>query len=115
MPGYIACCLQRFEHPKPTRPQHSPHAYSTPQFGAKIQYATGPDESPTLHSTDTKRVQEVLGTLLFYARAIDGTMLPVIGTLATKQCKNTEATMQGITQLLRHQFQTRYSDSQPAI
>jgi hypothetical protein len=31
MPGYIAQALQCFAHPKPTRPQHAPHAWQKPQ------------------------------------------------------------------------------------
>ena len=31
-----------------------------------------------------KYVQEVVGTFLFYSRAIDATMLPVLGTIATE-------------------------------
>jgi hypothetical protein len=31
MPGYIDRALQRFAHPKPTRPQRAPHAWQKPQ------------------------------------------------------------------------------------
>jgi hypothetical protein len=44
----------------------------------------------------------VLGTLLYYARAVDYTMLPAIGTIATQQANGTAATMCAITQLLNY-------------
>jgi hypothetical protein len=102
MPGYIERALQRFEHPPPTRPQHAPHAWTKPTYGAAIQYAPSIDTSPALDTADTKRVQEVLGTLLFYARAVDSTMLKAIGTISTQQAHGTQATMKAITQLLNY-------------
>ena len=102
MPGYIECALQRFTHPMPTRPQHSPHAWQKPQYGAKTQYTTAPDTSPALDMSDTKCVQEILGTLLYYAHTIDSTMLPTIGTIATQQSKGTMATMKAVTHLLNY-------------
>jgi len=102
MPGYIERALQRFAHPAPTRPQHSPHAWQKPQYGAKTQYAPSEDESPLLDSAGTKHVQEVLGVLLFYARAVDSTMLPAIGTITTQQAQGTRVTRNAITQLLNY-------------
>jgi hypothetical protein len=47
-------------------------------------------------------MQEVLGTLLFCARAIDSTMLAAAGSIASQQAKGTKATMEAIIQLLNH-------------
>jgi hypothetical protein len=102
MPGYIERALQRFQHPNPSRPQHAPHAWEQVQYGAKTQYAPLPDDSPLLDAADTKRVQEVLGTLLFYARAIDSTLLAAIGELASQQAHGTAATMKGLVHLLNY-------------
>jgi hypothetical protein len=54
MPGYIERALQRFTHPPPTRPQHSLHAWTKPDYGAKMQYGIPSDESPPLDAADTK-------------------------------------------------------------
>jgi hypothetical protein len=102
IPGYIERALQRFQHPTPSRPEHAPHAWQKPIYGAKTQYAPGPDSAPAIDATDTKRLQEVLGTLLFYARAVDSTMLPTISTLASQQAHGTTATMEALTQLLNY-------------
>ena len=37
MPNYIEKALQRFEHPPPKSPQHSPHSWTKPNYGAKQQ------------------------------------------------------------------------------
>jgi hypothetical protein len=102
IPGYIERALQRFEHPQPSRPQHAPHAWQKPQYGATTQYAPTPDNSPALDASNTKHVQEVLGTLLFYARAVDSTMLVAISALASQQTHVTKTTLEGITQLLNY-------------
>lgn len=101
MPGYIARALQQFDHSPPTQPQHAPHAWIAPQYGARQQFVV-PDVMPVLDLLDKKCVQEVLGTLLYYARAIDCTMLPALGTLATQQATPTMATLTAITQLLNY-------------
>jgi len=102
MPGYIDRALKRFQHPHPRRPEHSPHAWQKPNYGAKTQFAPDPDATPALDASDCKRVQEVIGVLLYYARAIDATMLAALGTLATQQAKGTKATMEALTQLLNY-------------
>jgi hypothetical protein len=102
IPGYIERALQRFQHPTPTRPEHAPHAWQKPIYGATTQYAPDPDNAPALDAADTKHLQEVLGTLLFYARAVDSTMLPAIGTLASQQAHGTKATLKALTQLLNY-------------
>jgi hypothetical protein len=101
MPGYIERALSRFQHPKPTRPQRAPHAWNAPTYGAKQQFVSH-DTTPTLDLKDKQRVQGILGTLLYYARAVDSTMLVAIGTLATQQAAPTVATLHAITHLLNY-------------
>jgi hypothetical protein len=103
IPGYyIESTLQLFQHPPPTGPQHSPHAWQKPMYGAAIQYAPAPDTMAALDAKDMKHVQEVLGTLLFYAHALDSTMLPAIGTLASQQAHGTKAMLEALMQLLNY-------------
>jgi hypothetical protein len=105
MPGYIQRALQRFKHPDPDpgKAHDAPHAWNNaPTYGARQQYATFLDTSPHVDARTTKTIQEVLGTLLYYARAIDCTMLAAIGTIATQQASATKATMRAITELLNY-------------
>jgi hypothetical protein len=102
IPGYIERALQRFQHPPPACPQHAPHAWQQPTYGAKTQYAPSPDNSPALDASDINHIQQVLGTLLFYARAVDSSMLPAISTLASQQSHGTKATLEALTQLLNY-------------
>jgi hypothetical protein len=102
MPGYIERALQRFQHVAKRVPEHSPHPWQRPNYGAKTQFAPLPDATAALDAADKTRILEVLGTLLFYARAIDSTMLTAIGELATEQSHATMTTMEKLAQLLNY-------------
>ena len=43
-----------------------------------------------------------MGTLLYYARALDGTILVALGSLAAAQAEGTQATMKALTHLLNY-------------
>ncbi|KAI2488785.1 Reverse transcriptase (RNA-dependent DNA polymerase) [Fragilaria crotonensis] len=102
MPGYIDRALKRFRHALPRKPEHSPHPWQRPNYGAKTQYAAPPDTTAALDANDKRRILEVLGTLLFYARAIDSTLLTAIGELATEHSQSTAYTMEKLAQLLNY-------------
>lgn len=70
MPGYVAEALERFHHETPKKPQHQPHPHVKPAYGQKIQYEHV-DESEPLSKEEKKFVQQVTGTFLYYARAVD--------------------------------------------
>ena len=100
MPSYIKDTLTKYQHPAPNKPQHAPHKWSTPSYGTKIQLAPPPDASDLLSDSQTKRIQQILGTLLYYARAIDCTLLVALGSIAQQQSRCTQSTLAAITQLL---------------
>ena len=103
MPGYVERALQRFSHARDdSQPSNSPHKYQIPSYGKKIQYADTPDTSPVLDSKAKTRIQEIIGVFLYYARAVDNTMLPALGTLATQQAAPTQHTMNAVIQFLNY-------------
>ena len=97
---YIDDTLKRFHQPPPKKPQYQPHPQVKPNYGAKAQYTDNPDTSPLLERIDIKFIQEVVGTLLYYARAVNSTMLVALGYIAVQQAAPTEATMTKVKQLL---------------
>ena len=96
MPGYVAKALQRFNHEFPKRPQNQPHKHAIPTYGAKIQYAKPEDSTELLSKEEKLYVQQVLGTFLFYGRAIDSTMLTALSAIASDQAAPTKATMERV-------------------
>ena len=107
MPGYVQKALKRFKHTKPSKPQNQPYPHVPIKYGAKVQYAEPTDSSPPLDKDDKKFIQEVTGTFLYYARAIDSTMLTALSALASEQASPTQKTMEKCKQFLD------YAASQP--
>ncbi len=100
MPGYLPKALLQFNHPQPKKKQNSPYPHVAPQYGAKIQYTSDVDNSPPLNKEETKYIQAVAETLLYYGRAVDKTILPALSAIATEQVQPTEKMKETITQLL---------------
>ena len=67
------------------------------------------DPSTNMKPNNQTTPQEVLGTHLFYGRAVDNTTLTALGTLATAQTKGTEQTMDKLVQLM--DYSATYPDA----
>jgi hypothetical protein len=100
MPDYVERALVRFDHPTPDKPQHQPHQHAIPTYGATVQYAKLEDTSQRLSPSEKKYIQEVIGTFLYYGRAVDSTMLTALSAIASAQSEPTEETMTRCKQFL---------------
>jgi hypothetical protein len=100
MPGYIPAALAKYQHPHPKRPQYAPHRYNTPQYGRHIQLPEPVDDSDLLPPPGVKRIQQITGTILYYGRAVDNTLLVALSDIASRQAKATSLTEQDTTRLL---------------
>jgi hypothetical protein len=89
MPEYIFNVLSKFQHDAPKHPQHTPSRYVTPVYGSKTQYSTK-DKTPPLTPKQCLTIQKVTGSVLYYARAVDPTVLMPVNDIATEQTKATE-------------------------
>jgi hypothetical protein len=100
MPSYIAQALQRFNHPHPLKAQHAPHAWSKPYYSSAPQLTADPDVGRPFSPAETTTLQQIIGVLLYYGRAIDSSILVALGTLASAQTKATTSTTTAALQLL---------------
>jgi hypothetical protein len=89
MPGYVSNVLSKFQHDAHKHPQHTPSRYVMPFYCAKTQYATK-DETPPLTAKQCLTIQNVTGSVLYYARAVDPTVLMPLNDIATEQTKATK-------------------------
>jgi hypothetical protein len=80
MPGYIDTALTKYQHTKLTTPQHGPYQAAPNQYGANVQRVAA-DTSAPLNKAKIKRVQDIVGTLLYYTRAVDPTLLTALAQL----------------------------------
>jgi hypothetical protein len=99
MPSYVSNVLGKFQHGAPNHPQHTPSRYVTPIYGAKTQYATK-YETPPLTAQQCLTIQKVTGSVLYYARAVDPTVLMPLNDIATEQTKANEKMQAATNQLL---------------
>jgi hypothetical protein len=93
MPGYIQKVLQKYKHCMPTKPQHCPYTAAPKQYGAKAQFPLPVDILPRLSSDEIKKIQCIIGSILYYAWAVDITFLMALSSITIKQSKGTTNTM----------------------
>ena len=56
-----------------------------PVYGAAVQYSDRPNDPPLLPPKDINCIQQIIGTLLYYAIVINPTMLVALGSIATQK------------------------------
>ena len=72
----------------------------TKKIGSEAQAPLPPDESPKLDEKGIKRIQQIVGSILYYARSVDMTCLAALVTIAINKKKATKQTMDRSIQLL---------------
>jgi hypothetical protein len=87
MPGYIKKKLQEYGHVIPSRIQMCPYSPKPKKIGSKAQAPFSLDASPKLDEKGIKRIQKIVGSILYYARAVDMTVLAALSTIAINQTK----------------------------
>jgi hypothetical protein len=102
MPGYIYNALHKFQHNPQDRPQHAPDPARKPQYGSKVQLTPEVVDSPTLAPASKKRIQQVVGALLYYDRAVYPTLMTDISSLASQQATATKYMDAKLLQLLNY-------------
>ncbi len=85
MPGYIKKLLQKYEHRVPSKPQHCPYYPASKQYGAKAKAHLPIVISPKLLPDKVKQIQRIAGSILYYARAVDITVLMALSSIVIKQ------------------------------
>ena len=103
MPGYVKQALTELEHTatRLSRRHHAPSMFQQPKYGSRVQYAKV-DTTDVLSKDKITFIQRVLGKLLYYARAVDPTMLHAINDIAISAANGTEAVMEATVHLLNY-------------
>jgi hypothetical protein len=100
MPGYIKKKLQKYKHVMGKKMQTCPYSPEPKKFGMEAQAPLLPDSSPRLNTKGIKHVQQIVGSILYYARVVDTTDLMTLSLIGVKQTKAMEKTMCRCIQLL---------------
>ena len=101
IPDYVKVALHKFQCSTPTRPQHSPHQWTAPQYGSTAPQMAHPiEESPEINPYELDTVQQVVETFLYYAHVVDSAILVALNTIAAKQSKIIQETDKKVVHLL---------------
>ena len=86
MPKYIEKKLHKSFHDRLKHPQHSPFSAQERKFGKDAQKPLEPDTSPSVLDKERKlRIPQIVGALLYYARAVDMTILVALSAIASQK------------------------------
>ena len=93
MPGYVQEAVEKFQHgiKSPIKPVDAHHPYkATKKHGLPM---TQPHDDDAKHTPQAiKHLQQIVGTFLFYSRAVDPTMLTAPSSIGTEKPQGTQTT-----------------------
>jgi hypothetical protein len=101
MPGYIAKLLRRVR-PQGVKTARTPSIYHPPTYKSPTAQTTTIDASPFATLLEQKELQIVVGTLLYYARTVDPSILTAVHELGSVQAQPTIQDMQKVERLLQY-------------
>ena len=93
MPEYIPRALTHLNHPAPKKPQYAPHRWTAPSYEQRLQMDPDPDSSELLNQKGIKFIQTVVGIFLYYAQALNPTMLRALNEISRIQARPTKGIM----------------------
>ncbi len=99
-PGYIDNLLLKFKGSCPLKPRLSPYTCLPISYGTKTQFSPDEDISELLEDARKHRIQEIIGSLLYYVHAVDNRLLVALRAIAAKHSKATVTTEQAIYLIL---------------
>ena len=75
MDGYILDLRNKFQHMQPKKPQFSPHKHLPIEYGATQQLLQPIETNKPLNEKGIKRIQGIVGALLYVGRAVNNKLL----------------------------------------
>ena len=78
----------------------SPHKHRPIDYGATQQLVQPTDTSKPLNEKGIKRIQGIVGALLYRGREVNNKLLVALSAIGAQQAATTEATAEAIEQLL---------------
>jgi hypothetical protein len=102
MPVYVAKQLLRYKHPHPTKLQHCPYNPNLIKYSQDNQATDPINTSPKLNEANTKHIQQIIRSFLYYACTVNPTILMALSAIASQQTAPTEDTCNCVNQFLNY-------------
>ena len=100
MDRYILELINKYGHMTPKKPQYSPQKHRPIDYASTEQIVQPIDNSPTLNDKGIKRVQGIVGDLIYVRRAVNNKLLVSLSEIGAQQAAETEETAAAIEKLL---------------
>ena len=92
--------MQEDKNQHPSKPQYAPYPTTPCKYGAEYQEPTPQDTSPPASKEEITRIKKVAGSILYYARAVNLTVLMALSTIASEQAKASKTKLKNVHQVL---------------
>jgi hypothetical protein len=102
MVKYVMKQLTKYGHIAPLKPQHCPYLPNLIKYSKDNQSPSPLNDSPLLDKARKKGTQQIVGSFLYYARAVDPTILMALYEISSQQAaptKKNNETCQSFSQL----------------
>ena len=101
MPGYIDKLLQKVR-PQGIKGASTPAIYTAPNYHHPKNQLSTMDGSPPATEAEKKLLQSIVGTLLYYARAVDPSLCTAVHELGSVQSDPSQNDMRKMERLLQY-------------
>jgi hypothetical protein len=102
MPAYVAKQLLWYEHPHPTKLQHCLYNPNPIKYGQDNQATDPIGTSPKLDEANKKHIQQIVGSFLYCAHAVNPTILMALSAIASQQALPTDYMRNRVNQFLNY-------------
>ncbi len=96
--------LVKYGHVAPAKSQHCPYLPNAIQYGKDNQTPMPNNDSPLLDKAGKKRIQQIVGSFLYYAQAVDPTIVMALSDLSLQQSAPTQNTIKYVNQFLDYMW-----------
>jgi hypothetical protein len=104
MSKYVMKQLTQYTHIPSLKPQHCLYSPNPINYRKDNQAPIPTDDSPFLDKAGKKQIQQVVGIFLYYAWAVDPTILMALSDIATQQADPTENNKKRADQFLNYMW-----------
>ncbi len=104
MVKYVMKQITEYGHVAPLKLQRCLYLQNPINYGKDHQAPSTLNDSPILDEAGKKNVQQIVGSFLYFARAVDPTILMALSEISSQQSVPTENTMKHVNQFLNYMW-----------
>jgi hypothetical protein len=103
MPGYVKAAINALDYTPKYSPK-SPIIYVPPKYYSKGAQSATADESEPLNAKQYKFIQRAVGSMLYYANAIDCTLITAVCKISSRQSQPTQQLLADTHRMLDYAY-----------